>query len=498
MPAHGSKLYTKTNMRDYGLYIHGEWLETKEHLEVENPANEEIIARCAVAQEKEIQQAVSAAQEVFPDWSGKSAEERGELLAAIARRLTESIEELARLEAQETGRPIKETLAHDLPATISLLQYFSGIAPAVFGETLPVPGEYLNYTRREPVGVVVGITPWNFPLWLGALKIAPALAAGNTVIMKPASLTPLTTLELARIMEEAGVPSGVFNVVTGPGARTGQLLATHPGVNKVAFTGETRTGTQVMQGAAQNITRVSLELGGKSPNIVFADCDFDKAISFALLAIFFAQGQMCTAGSRLLIEKDIHRQFVEALVKRASRIKIGDPLDPETEFGPLASQAQREKVERYVAKGLEEGAQLVLGGRRPKGFEKGYYFEPTIFDNVQNSFTIAREEIFGPVLSVIEFASEEEAIQIANDTEYGLAAGVWTKDIGRAHRVAHQVKAGKIWVNCYNLFPPAAPFGGFKKSGFGRELGLHSLLDLYTEVKDVQIDLSEEYFDWFS
>jgi len=485
-------------LKGYGLYIAGEWVQTAERFAVENPATGETIARCAVAGEEEVDRAVEAAREAFPSWSERSYEERGELLAAVAARLEERLEELAELESRETGRPLKETLAHDLPATINLFRYFAGVAPAILGETIPVPGEYLNYTRREPIGVVAGITPWNFPLWLGAIKIAPALAAGNTVVMKPASLTPLTTLELAEIMEGVGLPPGVFNVVTGPGAKTGVTLASHPDVDKIAFTGETLTGTKIMESAAGNITRVSLELGGKSPNIVFSDCDLDKAVSFTLLSIFFAQGQMCTAGSRLLVEREIHREFVEALVERASRIKIGDPLDPTSEFGPLASRAQREKVERYVeeAKGY---ATLILGGARPQGaeYERGYYFEPTIFDNVKNEQRIAREEIFGPVLAVIEFEGEEEAIEIANDTEYGLAAGIWTDDLAKAHRVAHRVRAGKIWINCYNLFPPGAPFGGFKKSGFGRELGLHSLLDLYTEVKDIQVDLSRDYFDWF-
>jgi len=486
-------------MKEYGLYIAGEWVAGVEWFTVENPATGETIARCAIAGEEEVNRAVAAARKAFPDWSERSYEERGELLAAVAARLEERLEELAELESRETGRCLKETLAHDLPATAGLFRYFAGVAPALLGENIPVPGEYLNYTRREPVGVVAAIAPWNFPLWLGAMKIAPALAAGNTVVMKPASLTPLTTLELAEIVEEVGVPPGVFNVVSGPGAGTGVILASHPDVDKLAFTGETATGTKIMESAAPNITRVSLELGGKSPNIVFSDCDFDKAVSFTLLSIFFAQGQMCTAGSRLLVEREIHKEFVEALVERASRIKIGNPLDPTSEFGPLASRAQREKVERYVreARGY---ATLVLGGDRPRGaeLEQGYYFEPTIFDNVRNDQPLAREEIFGPVLAVLEFRGEEEAVALANDTEYGLAAGIWTRDLAKAHRVAHQIKAGKIWINCYNLFPPEAPFGGFKRSGFGRELGLHSLLDLYTEVKDIQVDLSRDYFDWFT
>jgi len=486
-------------MKQYGLYIDGEWLSTEERFQVENPANGEMIAECAVAGAEEIERAVSSARRAFQDWSGRSYEERSELLSAVAAKIMERLEELAALEAQETGRSIKEMLAHDIPATANLFQYFAGIAQAACGETIPVSGEYLNYTRREPVGVVVGITPWNFPLWLGAIKIAPALAAGNTIIMKPASLTPLTTLELARIMDEAGVPPGVFSVITGPGARTGRALAAHPGVDKIAFTGETKTGTLIMESAAKNITRVSLELGGKSPNIVFSDCDFEKAVSYTLLSIFFAQGQMCTAGSRLLVERSIHDRFVEALAERASKLKIGDPLDPEVEFGPLASKAQLEKVERYVKQAVEEGAKLVVGGKRPQGeeFARGYYYEPTILDGVRSDQTVACEEIFGPVLSVIEFNGEDEAIELANATEYGLAAGIWTQDLGKAHRVAHRVRAGKIWINCYNLFPPGAPFGGFKKSGFGREMGLHSLLELYTEVKDVHADIGKEYFEWF-
>ncbi|MFQ6117711.1 MAG: aldehyde dehydrogenase family protein, partial [Candidatus Bipolaricaulia bacterium] len=304
-------------MKEYGLYIDGEWVEGEENFAVENPATGEAIARCTVAGKEEVARAVEAAREAFPSWSERSFEERGELLAAVAAGIEEWLEELAELESMETGRCLKETLAHDIPATAGLFQYFAGVAPSLLGENIPVPGEYLNYTRREPMGVVAGIAPWNFPLWLGSIKIAPALAAGNTLVMKPASQTPLTTLELAKIIEGAGVPPGVFNVVSGPGAKTGVALASHPDVDKIAFTGETVTGTKVMESAAQHITRISLELGGKSPNIVFSDCDFDKAVSFTLLSIFFAQGQMCTAGSRLLVEREIHKEFVEALVERA-------------------------------------------------------------------------------------------------------------------------------------------------------------------------------------
>lgn len=487
-------------MLTYGLYVGGQWQKSEAHFAVRNPANQQPLAQCAVATETDVDLAVRAAAQAFPDWAARSYEERGEYLRAIANRLKERFDELALLECQETGRPIKEIQAHDIPAAISLFEYFAGIGPAVFGETIPVPGEYLNYTRREPLGVVAAITPWNFPLWLAALKIAPALAAGNTVVIKPAPLTPLTTLELAKITEEIGLPSGVYSVVTDPTPATvGSALCSHPLVNKIAFTGSTATGTKIMQLAAPNITRVSLELGGKAPFIVFADCDFERTLSQALLSNFFAQGQMCTAGARLLLEKPSYQKFLDAFVERAARLKLGDPSDPSTEFGSLISQAQLDKVKHYVKLAQEQGAKLILGGQQPKRaeFARGFYFEPTVFTNVQPTMTIACDEIFGPVVGVLEFESEEEAIRIANATDYGLAAGVFSQDVGKALRVAHRVKAGRIWVNCYNMHPAGVPYGGFKKSGFGREAGLHSLLDLYTEVKSVQIDLSPYFFDWF-
>jgi acyl-CoA reductase-like NAD-dependent aldehyde dehydrogenase len=487
-------------MRQYGLYIGGQWQETEAQYEVRNPANQELIAQCAVATKTDIDRAVQAATRAFSDWAARSYEERGEYLRAIANALKERFDEFATLECQQTGRPIKEIQAHDIPATIGLFEYFAGICPAVFGETIPVPGEYLTYTRREPLGVVAAITPWNFPLWLASLKIAPALAAGNTLVIKPAPFTPVTTLELAKIIETVGLPSGVYNVLTDPTpAAIGSVLCGHPQINKISFTGATATGTKIMQQAAPNITRVSLELGGKAPFIVFADCDFERTLSQALLANFFAQGQMCTAGSRLLIERPVYQRFIDAFVERASRLKIGDPSDPMTEFGTLNSHAQLEKVKHYVKLAQEQGARLVLGGKQPRGpeFERGFFFEPTVFTEVEPTMAIACEEVFGPVVSVIEFDGEEEAMHIANATDYGLAAGVFTQDLGKALRIAHRVKAGRIWVNCYNMHPAGVPYGGFKKSGFGREAGLHCLLDLYTEVKSVQIDTSPDFFDWF-
>lgn len=487
-------------MRSYGLYIGGQWHKTLSHYEVRNPATQEPIAECAVATEADVDRAVHAAAQAFLDWAARSYEERGEFLRAIANALKERFDELALLECQETGRPIKEIQAHDIPATISLFEYFAGIGPATMGETIPVPGEYLTYTRREPLGVVAAITPWNFPLWLAALKIAPALAAGNTVVIKPAPTTPLTTLELARITEAVGLPSGVYNVLTDPTPATvGSALCAHPSVNKIAFTGSTATGTRIMQLAAPNITRVSLELGGKAPFIVFADCDFDRTLAQALLANFFAQGQMCTAGARLLVERSIYQKFLDAFVERASKLKIGDPSDPMTEFGTLHSQAQLDKVKHYVKLAHEQGARLVLGGKQltESEFARGFFFEPTVFTDVQPTMTLACEEVFGPVVGVMAFEGEDEAVKIANSVEYGLAAGIFTQDISKALRMAHRVKAGRIWVNCYNMHPAAVPYGGFKKSGFGREAGLQCLLDLYTEIKSVQIDISPDFFDWF-
>ncbi|MCI2430180.1 aldehyde dehydrogenase family protein [Candidatus Acetothermia bacterium] len=487
-------------MRTYGLYIGGRWEERRGRYEVRNPANQESIAECAVATEAEVDRAVQAAAEAFPNWSARSYEERGEYLHAIAHALKERFDELALLECQETGRPVKEIQAHDIPATISLFEYFAGIGPATTGETIPVPGEYLTYTRREPLGAVAAITPWNFPLWLAALKIAPALAAGNTVVLKPAPTTPLTTLEFAKITESVGLPSGVYNVLTDPTPATvGSALCAHPLVNKIAFTGSTATGTKIMQLAAPNITRLSLELGGKAPFILFADCDFERTLAQALLANFFAQGQMCTAGARLLIERSIYQRFLDAFVERASKLRIGDPSDPMTEFGTLHSQAQLDRAKHYVKLAQEQGARLVLGGKQPQKaeFQRGFFFEPTVFTDVQPTMTLACEEVFGPVVAAMAFEGEDEAVRIANATDYGLAAGVFTQDVGKALRMAHRVKAGRIWVNCYNMHPAGVPYGGFKKSGFGREVGLHCLLDLYTEIKSVQIDTSPDFFDWF-
>ncbi|MBA4159513.1 MAG: aldehyde dehydrogenase family protein, partial [Gemmatimonadetes bacterium] len=399
-------------------------------------------------------------------------------------------DELARLETMDNGKPVREARMIDIQGSIDCFRYYAGWADKIDGDVIPVPGPYLNYTRREPVGVCGQIIPWNYPLQMAAWKVAPALACGNTVVLKPAEQTPLTALELARIAEEAGLPAGVLNVVPGFGDTAGAALVRHPDVDKIAFTGSTEVGKTIQREAAGTLKRVSLELGGKSPNIVFADADIDAAVRGASMAIFYNTGQACTAGSRLLVEESIRDEFVEKLRARAEKMQPGDPLDPKTRLGPLVSQEQLDRVLSYIAKGKEEGADLVLGGERASvNGGKGYFLAPTIFDRVTSEMTIAREEIFGPVLAVTTFSDLEEAIAIGNKTEYGLAAAVWTRDVKKAHRAAHLLRAGTVWINTYHNVDTASPFGGYKQSGYGRELGRYAL-DLYTQVKSVWVNLA--------
>jgi aldehyde dehydrogenase (NAD+) len=360
----------------------------------------------------------------------------------------------------------------------------------VMGETIPVKGNHLTYTLREPVGVVAAIVPWNFPLLLAAWKIAPALACGNVVIVKPASQTPLTALALGELAMEVGFPPGVLNVVTGAGSIVGQALVEHPGIDKIAFTGDTSTGRSIMRGAADTLKKITLELGGKSPNIVLADADIDAAIRGATIGIFYGKGEVCAAGSRLLVDRSIKDEFLDKLAARANKMVPGDPLDPKTRYGAISSRKQLDTVLRYIESGKTEGATLLAGGARADiGTGKGYFVQPTVFSDVKPSMTISREEIFGPVLAAIDFADLDEAIATANDTPYGLAAGVWTRDIKKAHYVARQLQAGTVWVNTYNVYDTAAPFGGYKQSGFGREMSAHAL-EHYTQVKSVWVDLS--------
>lgn len=416
-----------------------------------------------------------------------SAAERGRLLYKLADLVEKHADELARLEALDNGKPYSVAKAADLTLSIASYRYYAGWADKVHGKTIPVAGNYFNYTKLEPVGVVGQIIPWNFPLLMQAWKLAPALATGNTIVMKPAEQTPLTALRIGELILEAGFPEGVVNMLPGYGPTAGAAIANHMDIDKVAFTGSTEVGKIVMKAAANsNLKRVSLELGGKSPNIVFADADMAEAVEGCHFALFFNQGQCCCAGSRLFVEAKCYDEFVERSIARAKKRKVGDPFDADTEQGPQIDSDQFDKIMGYIDVGKKEGATLLQGGKRFGS--KGYFIEPTVFVDVKDDMTIAKEEIFGPVMSIIKFNSLDEVIDRANRTTYGLAAAVWTKDIGKAHAIANNVRAGTVWVNCYDVFDPAAPWGGFKQSGIGREMGEYGLSQ-YSEVKSVIIKL---------
>jgi aldehyde dehydrogenase (NAD+) len=460
-------------------------------MEVINPATEEVIATVASADKSDVDEAVKAARAALNGpWGKMSARERGRLVSKLADRLLERADEVARLETLHNGKPIFESRQIEIPAAAECFEYYAGWADKIMGETIPVKGNYLTYTLREPLGVVAAIVPWNFPLLLAAWKVAPALACGNVVILKPASQTPLTAIALGEIAVEVGLPPGVLNIITGPGSSVGQAIVEHPGIDKIAFTGDTSTGKGIMRAAADTLKRITLELGGKSPNIVLADADIDAALRGATTGIFYGKGEVCAAGSRLLVDSSIKSEFMDKLAARAKKMVAGDPLDPKTRYGALASKKQLETVQRYVEIAKKEGATLVAGGERADiGTGKGYFFQPTVFDNVAPDATISREEIFGPVLATIAFADLDEAIARANESQYGLAAAVWTRDIKKAHYVARKLQAGTVWINTYNVYDTAAPFGGYKASGFGREMSSHAL-EHYTQVKSVWVDLN--------
>jgi acyl-CoA reductase-like NAD-dependent aldehyde dehydrogenase len=475
------------------LLINNEWrpAASGKTMTVVNPATEQVIAEVPSAAAPDLDVAVTAARAALDGpWGQMSARERGRLVRKLGERLLERADEVARLETLHNGKPISESRHIEIPAAAECFEYYGGWSDKVMGETIPVKGNHLTYTLREPVGVVAAIVPWNFPLLLAAWKIAPALACGNTVIVKPASQTPLTALALGDIAVQVGLPAGVLNVLTGPGSDLGQAIVEHPGIDKIAFTGDTGTGKGIMRGAAGTLKRITLELGGKSPNIVLADADVEAAIRGATIGIFYGKGEVCAAGSRLLVDRAIKSEFIDKLAARTRKMTAGDPMDPKTRFGALSSKKQLETVLGYIDSGKREGATLVAGGARTDiGTGKGYFVQPTVFTDVRPEMTIAREEIFGPVLASIEFSDIDEAIARANDSGYGLAAGVWTRDIKKAHHVARKLQAGTVWINTYNVYDTAAPFGGYKQSGFGREMSAHAL-EHYTQVKSVWVDLS--------
>ena len=486
-----TKIIKAPKVSNQKLFINGKWVNSisGKTFATLNPATGQEICQVAEADSADVDLAVKAARKAFESgpWKKMSAAERGRRINKLADLMEKNLPELAALESLDNGKPLRDSLNADLPLSIKAYRYYAGWCDKTHGKTIPVEGEYFCYTKHEPVGVVGQIIPWNFPLLMVAWKWAPALATGCTIVLKPAEQTPLTALRMAELAQEADIPDGVINVVPGFGPTAGAAITSHMDIDKVAFTGEGSTGQLVMQAAAKsNLKRVSLELGGKSPNVVFADADLDAAVEGAYFGLFFNQGQCCCAGSRLFVEEEIHDAFVEKLVARAKKQRVGDPFDMATTQGPQISQEQCDRIMGYIDVGVSEGANLLSGGKRVGS--KGYFIQPTIFSGVKDNMRIAKEEIFGPVMNILKFKDVDEVVQRGNKTFYGLAAAIWTKDITKAHRLANNLRAGTVWVNCYDVFDAAAPFGGFKMSGIGRELGEYAL-SLYTEVKTVYINL---------
>ncbi len=477
----------------YGLLINGEWTaaEGEREFETTNPATGEHLAWCADASAADVDRAVAAAQAAFPAWAATSPADRAALLLKIADRIDAAAADLARVETMDNGKPIRETTLVDVPLSSDHFRYFAGALRADEGEAVMIDDKTLSLVLREPIGVVGQIIPWNFPLLMGAWKLAPALAAGNTVVIKSSSTTPLSLLVLGEIMNEV-LPAGVVNIITGRGAVTGQAMLDHPGFAKLAFTGSTEVGYDVARAAANRLIPATLELGGKSANIYFADCDMERAIEGAQIGILFNQGQVCCAGSRIFVQDEIYDEFVGKLVEAFKAVKVGDPLDPTTQMGSQINRRQLEKIVGWVEEAKKEGARVAVGGEPAEipGFEKGAFMQPTLLVDVRNDMKVAQNEIFGPVACVIRFKTEEEVVAMANDSEYGLGGAVWTRDINRAFRVARAVQTGRMWVNTYNELPAHTPFGGYKKSGIGRETH-KMMLEHYSQHKNVYISLSE-------
>ena len=481
------------------LAIGGEFVDALDGstFDVFNPHDGSKLANVAEAKPRDVDRAVEAAQAAFPGWRRMAAAGRGRLLLKLADAVEARAEELATLESTDTGHPIRDSSRLDVPRTAATFRYFGGMADKHQGDVIPVDAGFLNYLVREPIGVIGQIVPWNFPLMFTSWKMGPALAGGNTVVFKPAELTPLTALRIAELIAEVGFPPGVVNIVPGSGPVAGAHLAGHPGVQKISFTGSTAVGRSIVEASAGNLKRIQLELGGKGANIVFDDADLDAAIAGSAFAIFHNQGQACIAGSRLMLHKSVAEEFVERFVQLARSIRIGDPLDPATEMGPLTSPEHRDRVMGYVKIALDEGAEMLTGGKAPEdpALANGCYFEPTVM-MAKPTDRVSQEEVFGPFVTVTTFGDDAEAVELANATEYGLGAGLWTKDLARAHRTAQAVQSGMVWINCYKRVNPASPFGGIRSSGYGREMGFEAMHE-NTEVKSTWVNVDANIPPWY-